>query len=170
MALLAPVAPAAPGVRGAPVSIRPLDPTDRHALEFVLHHLSSESRYRRFLSGAPDLSGEARRLADTDHWHHETLIAFGSTPRAPIGVADYVRCDRFDLAELSISVADGWQRRGVGAALVDALRSRAVASGVRQFRATVMSENRGALALMARLGTPRVINNFGDVLELEIDL
>jgi hypothetical protein len=35
-------------------------------------------------------------------------------PRTPVGLAEYIRLEQFDVAELAISVNDGWQRRGIG--------------------------------------------------------
>jgi GNAT superfamily N-acetyltransferase len=106
----------------------------------------------------------------TDHWHHETLIALRSGPRLPVGIADYVRAERFDVAEAAIVVADGFQHLGVGTALIEALRVRAVLSGVRRMRATMIGQNLGARALVAHLGEVQGLRRSGDVLELEVRL
>src|ERR1700745_3748204 len=95
------------------ITIRPLTPADRHAVAFTFGHLSARSRYQSYFppktARAPR---ELRLLLDVDHWHHEALIAYSPPPRAPIGIARYVRLDEFDAAELAIEVVDGWQRRG----------------------------------------------------------
>src|SRR6185437_2144038 len=49
-------------------------------------------------------------------------------------------------------VVDGWQGRGVGTALLDALAERAYESGIRCFEATVLATNSQALALLHGLG------------------
>ena len=73
-------------------------------------------------------------------------------PRSPIGLAEYMRLDAFDEAELAIVVVDAWQRRGIGSALATALRDRALAAGVRRFNATMFAGNAGAVALAAARG------------------
>jgi RimJ/RimL family protein N-acetyltransferase len=147
--------------------IREVTAADRAALAYVFDHLGEQSRYQRFLSINSELGArELDRLIDVDHWHHEALIACSPIPRAPIGVARYVRGEEFDLAELAIAVVDDWQRRGVGAQLALALRDRALRAGIRRFTATMLSSNRGALALARRLGPCAVIRADTDVIEL----
>ncbi len=150
--------------------IRELEPADRRALAFVLRHLSDESRYLRFFAGAVDICGEVDRLIAVDHWHHEALIAFSPPPRAPIAVIEYVRLERFDVAELAIAVADGWQGRGVGRALLEPLRARAIAAGVRHFSGPMIAGNRRALALVRRRGRISAREARGELVELFVDL
>ena len=134
----------------APVLIRPLTGTVSHAVAWAYRHLGERSRHQRFLGAKP--ACDLERLSDVDHWHHEALIAFSPHPRKPIGVAEYVRLERFDRAELAVAVVDEWQRRGVGKALLGALRARAMAAGVRQFTAFTLRGNRGAMRLAGELG------------------
>jgi RimJ/RimL family protein N-acetyltransferase len=157
--------------RATDISISALTAADRAAVEFEFRRLGKQSRYQRFLAVKRELTPvELDRLTDVDHWHREALIARSTAPRAPIGIARYVRGDEFDAADIAIEIVDAWQRRGVGSALLLALRDRAIAAGVRRFTATVLSGNRGALALLRRLGPYRVTGIDGDVLEIEIDL
>ena len=51
----------------------------------------------------------------------------------PIGIARYVRAERFDVAEIAIEVVDAWQRRGVGRTLARELSRRATRAGIRCF-------------------------------------
>jgi acetyltransferase len=147
--------------------IRPLERGDGPALAFVFARLGEESRYRRFLAAKRALSeADLARLTAVDHWHHEALIAFSPVPRAPIAVARYVRAGDFDLGELAVAVADDWQRRGIGGALTAALGDRAARAGIRRFRATLQRGNRGALALVRRLGPPTTTAAYGDVVEV----
>jgi acetyltransferase len=151
----------------ADLVIRPLQPGDGPVLTFVFRRLSEQSRYQRFLTAKRRLSdAELARLTAVDHWHHEALIAFSPLPRAPIAVARYVRADAFDVGELAVTVVDAWQRRGVGVALTEALGERAARAGIRRFRATLLRGNRGALALVRRLGPPTTLAAYGDVVEL----
>jgi RimJ/RimL family protein N-acetyltransferase len=153
------------------VVISELTPADRAAITFSFSRLGNQSRYQRFLAVKRELApSELDRMTSVDHWHHEALIARSPVPRAPIAIARYVRRDEFDTADIAIEVVDEWQRRGVGTALLLALRDRALAAGVRRFTATLLSSNKGVLALIRRLGPYRVTGIDGDVLEIEIDL
>lgn len=137
-----------------PLSIRPITRSDRAAVAFSLRHLGTRSRYQRYFTALPwPEPREVDRLTSLDHWHREALIAFTPSPRRPVGVAEYIRLAEFDVAEVAIAVVDQWQRLGVGQALVEALRARALAAGVRHFEATMLRENKGARALARHLGT-----------------
>lgn len=156
-----------PGTAPVGLLIRELTAADRVALALIFRRLGERSRYQRFLGiktelGAPELD----HLTDVDHWHREAVIAWSPVPRAPIGVARYVRCDEFDLAELAITVVDDWQRRGVGGELLLALRERALRAGIHRFAATMLRSNRGALALARRLGPDAAVRTHGGVVEL----
>jgi RimJ/RimL family protein N-acetyltransferase len=133
--------------------------------------LSDQSCYQRFLGIRRPLSdGELDRLLTVDHWHHEALIAFSSAPRRPLGTARYVRGERFDTAELAIEVIDTWQRHGIGSQLVGALRTRALATGIRRFTASMAPGNAGAVALARRLGPRTVVDASHGAIEIAIDL
>ncbi len=151
------------------IEIRELTSLDRAAVEFSLRRLGERSRYQRFLR-LDVAAGEALRVATVDHWHHEGLIAFSPLPRTPIGLVEYVRLEDFDTAELAIAVVDRWQRRGVGRELALALRARALAAGIRRFRATILRGNRGALSLARELGRCSVVSAQGSMAELLVEL
>src|ERR1700756_3331659 len=100
------------------ITIRQLAASDRWAVAFAFARLSDRSRYQRYFTSKPTLAPrELQRLVDVDHWHHEALIAFSPPPRAPIGIARYVRLEEFDEAEVAIEVVDGGQAPGGGARL-----------------------------------------------------
>lgn len=154
-----------------PVVIREVTRADRAAIAFSFNHLGKESLHQRFFT---PISRPARREIDrlimVDHWHQEALIAFASEPRTPVGVAEYVRLEVFDVAEAAVAVVDRWQHQGVGHALLEALRVRALGAGVRHFEITMLRGNKAALALAHRLGpcTPRAARH--TLLELVVDL
>ena len=158
----------------SPVAIRELVSSDRRAVAFTFGRLSQGSRYQRYFTAKPALSvRELNRLLDVDHWHHEAVIAYSPPPRAPIGIARYVRLNEFDVAEVAIEVVDGWQRRGVGTALMAALRERALRAGIRYFTAAMLRDNAGARALARKLGPPApatVLAVAGNVVEVRYSL
>jgi RimJ/RimL family protein N-acetyltransferase len=149
------------------ITIRELVPSDRRALAFTFGHLSEQSRYQRYFTSKHNLTPrELARLMSVDHWHHEALIAFSPPPRAPIGIARYVRLDEFDVAEVAIEVIDEWQHRGVGTALLTALTERARAAGIRRFRMSMLRDNRAARALASHFAPATVVAAAGNVVEL----
>jgi acetyltransferase len=152
-------------------TIRPLAASDRRAVAFTFGRLSERSRYQRYLTTKPALTPrDLRLLLDVDHWHHEALIAYSPPPRAPIGIARYVRLKEFDAAEVAVEVVDGWQRHGVGTALMVALSEQAARAGIRRFHVSMLRDNAGARALARKLGRPNqpatVIAAAGNVVEL----
>jgi len=156
-------------MRPGEVWIRELEPRDRVVLAYVFRHLGEASRYQRYLSIKRTLHpSELDRLTGVDHWHSDAIVAWSPVPRAPIGIARYVRTDEFDVAEIAVEVVDDWQRRRVGEALLVALRERAVRAGVRRFTASLLSSNRGALALARRLGPCTITGSNHDVMEIEV--
>jgi GNAT superfamily N-acetyltransferase len=72
------------------------------------------------------------------------LVGLGS-----LAVPGDTAADTDAAAELGLLVTDGWQRRGVGAALMDALFARARARGVERVSAFVLP---GRSALLAAIG------------------
>jgi RimJ/RimL family protein N-acetyltransferase len=140
---------------GSRIRIRPIEPADRAELAAGFERLSPESRFRRFLSPMPRLSeAQLDYLTRVDHRDHEALVAIEAETDSGIAVARYVRTDG-DRAEPAVAVADDWQGRGVGTALLDALSERAYAAGIRCFEATVLATNEKALGLLHGLGETR---------------
>jgi GNAT superfamily N-acetyltransferase len=130
--------------------VRPIRAADKAALEVAFERLSEGSRYRRFLSVTPRLSGrQLAYLTEVDHRGHEALIAFSAETGDAVGTARYVR-DANDgrVAEPAVTVIDDWQGRGLGSALFERLIDRARMDGVRRLRATVLADNEPMLQLL----------------------
>lgn len=137
---------------GAQIAIRPITPEDRAALATGFERLSPESRYRRFFASMSELSErDLTYLTEVDHHDHEALVAIDDETGDGVGVARYVRTSA-EAAEPALVVADDWQGRGVGTALLSALVERAREEGVVRFEALVLSTNREAISVLARVG------------------
>lgn len=158
---------------GTEVLIDRLTPADAPLLAEAFEHLSAESRQLRFLTPKPSLSeSELRYLTEVDGHHHEALAAIDPATGHGVAVARFVRDPRDpSRAEVAITVADEWQRRGLGKVLLTRLAERARAEGIDRFTALVSGENRNMRMLLERLEAPtRVIRFGGDVADYEIEL
>lgn len=136
---------------GERVRVRLLEPQyeDAVALRSLFHRLSPDSVYRRFLTPipAPPPFEMARRLLDIDHWDREALGAFSGDQL--IGVARYNRSqDDPGVAEVAVVVADDWQHRGLGRALLARLGAVARRRRIRSFHSTMLGDNRPAVELL----------------------
>lgn len=91
--------------------------------------------------------GEAgpARVDSTRH----VLVAYVDGDLLPAGVARLVRDGAS--AEVACAVADRWQGRGIGRALVLELAALARAAGVTELHATVRGDDPRAVSLLARL-------------------
>jgi GNAT superfamily N-acetyltransferase len=116
---------------GKRLKIRPIEREDRDRLRRLFMRLSSESRYRRYLSPKPELTErELAHLLDIDHVHHEALAAVDETDGSFVAAARYVQWpDQPEVAEVAIEVADDLHRQGIGAALAIQTLQRARANG-----------------------------------------
>jgi GNAT superfamily N-acetyltransferase len=157
---------------GSEVEIRPLTADDKAGLAAGFERLSELSRYRRFLSPTSHLS--ARQLAyltDVDHHDHEALVAIDPSSRDGLAVARYVRsAENPGEAEFAVAVADDWQRRGLGTALLRQLAARARAEGITRFTGFVLEDNEPMRGLLQSLGEVKQRDAHDGTLEVWLDI
>jgi nucleotide-binding universal stress UspA family protein/RimJ/RimL family protein N-acetyltransferase len=139
---------------GARVTLRPISSEDKLLLAASFARLSPVSRYRRFFTSKDELSAaELDYFVDVDHSDHEAIVAIDRSSGELLGVARYIRANHdADVAEVAVTVADDWQQRGLGRALVDRLTYRARREGVRKFSALVQADNPASLGLLEGVG------------------
>jgi len=156
---------------GATLRVRPLQPADKDLLTAGFERLSEHSRYRRFMSPMPRLPPALlASLTEIDHRDHEALVAIDRASGHLSGIARYIRStDDPEAAEVAVTVADDWQRRGVGRVLLELLTDRARREGIRRFTALVLADNRSAMGLLSTLGDTEVRPG-GSELRLAIEL
>lgn len=158
---------------GRQVIIRPIRPEDAPLLlEAFATQFGEHSRYLRFLTPKKRLSpSELAYFTDVDHDEHEAFGALDPETGAGVGIARFVR-ERPDAtkAEAAVAVADSWQGRGLGGALLDRLAARARETGVESFTASLLASNRAMLALFGRLGKMEVRHDAGTTLRIDVCL
>ena len=138
---------------GSCLEVRPIRDTDGAAMTEFHESLSARSVYRRFFFAHPRLSpGEVERFIHVDYVDR---MAFVVTDGGRIvGVGRYERLEGSDEAEVAFVVTDAYQRRGIGALLLDRLADVAVRNGIATFVAQTLSENRDMLGVFLTSGFP----------------
>ena len=127
-----------------------LEAGDCEALRRLFGRLSPDTVYRRFLSPIPSPDHAAlRRLLDVDGRDRAAVCAL--VDGEIVGVARYARLSGSATAELAVVVADAWHRQGVASRMLAALAALAEAAGIARFHATVLADNRPAIALLQRI-------------------
>jgi RimJ/RimL family protein N-acetyltransferase len=139
---------------GSTVLIRQIRGTDAPLLADGFARLSARSRRMRFLSAKTTLSAsELRYFTDVDHHDHEALGALSPADGRGVGIARYIR-DPSDpeTAEIAVTIADDWQGRGLGTALLTRLSDRARQAGIGRFTATVSADNVAMTRVLWKMG------------------
>lgn len=141
-------------------AIRAITPDDRGALGRFYAGLSSDSLEMRFHGGMPRVDTAATGyFCGPDHRLREGLVAevvnalgtrtiVGHLCIEPLGAADP------GAAEVAVAVADAWQRRGVGRALLGAAIEWAGEHGISRLTASLLWGNAPMLNLIRSTGRP----------------
>jgi RimJ/RimL family protein N-acetyltransferase/acyl carrier protein len=140
---------------GRQVTVRPIRPADRPIELDFLRHLSSQSRYKRFMGTIAEFSEEKLKyLTQIDYKKHMALVA--TTPReggeVEVGVARYVVEPEDSTCEFAIVVDDGWQGSGLAGTLMADLMDAARAAGLSEMEGIVLATNHRMLKFARQLG------------------
>jgi RimJ/RimL family protein N-acetyltransferase len=139
---------------GTQAVLRPIRADDKQRLSLAFGALSPESVHSRFLAPRSKLSAaELRYLTEIDGDDHVAILAvMAHRPNLIVGVGRFVRLDdREDTAEVAIVIGDPWQGQGLGTHMGLVLADIARAHGIRRFTASLLSDNRAAHRLFARI-------------------
>ena len=124
---------------GPTILVRPLRDGDVDTVLAVSHRLSEESRRKRF-------NGAKARATEEELWHlarvdatHHGLVAYVEGDPDPVAIARLVRDGHS--AEIAFEVANDYQQRGIGSALIEELLADARAAGISEITALVASDN-----------------------------
>lgn len=131
--------------------LRELQPDDGPALVDAVAHADPGDLHRRFLGSAPSPHVLLRAVERADGRHDFLLGAFAPGSRL-VGVAQFDRGDDRPVAEVAIEVDHGWQRVGLGRAMLDRCSSLARERGVHEFTAQYYADNIPINRLLRRVG------------------
>lgn len=140
---------------GRQVRIRPIRPDDARIEADFVRHLSTESRYERFMVSMNELSpAKLKYLTNVDYEHHMALVATEAHTGSEIevGVARYVVAPGTTRCEFAIAVDDAWQGSGLAGSLMAALIDIAQKKGLTEMEGFVLSANHKMLKFARQLG------------------
>ncbi|NJR72162.1 MAG: GNAT family N-acetyltransferase [Gammaproteobacteria bacterium] len=136
-----------------PVHMRAIRPDDATRERAFVAAMSETSRYYRFLHPIAALSDEMiARFTQLDYDREMALIALLPDESDIVGVARYHPNADGKSVEFAIAIADKWQTKGLGEALMQNLIACAREANYAAIEGTVLHGNIGMLKLAARLG------------------
>lgn len=153
-------------VHSKPFLLRRIVPQDRPYIEIGFRQLSHRSRYLRFFSLQPNLSQkQLDYLSNPDGVNHSAWCIIdesGSLPQ-PAGIGRLVRLkEEPSVAEVAITIADNYQRMGLGMKMLVLLNLDAVNMGIDTLRYHVLLENRFVADVLKNIG-PVKMSREGEV-------
>jgi GNAT superfamily N-acetyltransferase len=161
---------------GTTLPVRAVHPGDAAALQRLHDRLSERSVELRFFSSQRRLSDEmAEHLARPDDADRFALAALApdAGPEGGeeiLGVVRYERAATTEAAEYAAVVEDGWQGRGLGAAMTERLVGVARERGIRRLYALVTPGNGRMLRLLRNLELPMRTAQEDGTKRVEVDL
>ena len=142
-------------IYGQAISIRPIRPEDLDIETEFVQGWSVETRYNRLFSAGTFTSPERlKQLTQIDYTRDMALIAtiMLEDKEIEIGVARYVLRKDNKTCEFALAVADAWQHRGIGRALMQRLMDGATMAGLETMEGDVLASNAPMLHFMRSLG------------------
>jgi RimJ/RimL family protein N-acetyltransferase len=139
---------------GRVVYVRPLERRHRRELAAGVSRLSEETRYLRFAAPKRHLTErELDFLLGVDHHRHEAIVAVDPSTGHGVAVVRYIEVSGDPgVVEIAATVADDWQGKGLGQALLTLLAERAREEGYLMLRASVLATNHRSIAMLRRAG------------------
>lgn len=139
---------------GKSVQLRPIRPEDGELLKTMVHNMSAESRYFRFMHAINDLSPQM--IAQFTKLDYDRQMAFvavhGSSNAEVIGVSRYAISNDRQRGEFAISIADSWHSQGLASALMNLIIEHATVQGLQALVGDVLTTNAAMRGLMKHLG------------------
>ncbi len=142
-------------IYGQAISIRPMQPDDLDIETEFVQSWSSETRYNRLFSAGSYTSPERlKQITRIDYARDMALIAtvMLEDREVQIGVARYVLRADNRTCEFALTVADAWQHRGIGRALMLNLIDTASAAGIEAMEGDILTTNAPMLHFIRALG------------------
>ena len=138
---------------GSKVALRPIRPEDAELECRFVAGLSERSKYQRFLNQMAELPPQLlARFTQLDYDRELALVALAPGAKEFIGVGRYAPNADGETAEFALAVADAWQGKGIGRALLERLCDCARAAGYKTLVGHILHANQDMRELADRLG------------------
>jgi acetyltransferase len=138
---------------GRRLPLRPMRPEDAGLEARFFDGLSQRSRYQRFMQSLSVLTpAMLARFTQLDYDRELALVALDPDGREFVAVGRYAPQPDGQTAEFALTVADAWQGKGIGRALLERLCETARRAGYQALYGYILDANREMLDLAARLG------------------
>jgi acyl-CoA synthetase (NDP forming) len=135
---------------GGAAHIRPFRHDDLGDVRVLYAHSSESARYLRFFSPT-DVEGALRMTPPASDGAEHCVLAAEVEGRV-VALGQYDVTDDDEVAEVAFMVEDDQQGRGLATLLLEELAARAVARGIRRFRAQFLRENPNMPDVLAHSG------------------
>ena len=153
---------------GREIRVRAARLTDEARVQELLYGLSPESvysRYHHLRTRYP--RDEIQTLLDADPQRGCAFVAELPEDGSLIGLTRYDLDPVSGIGELGIVIADAWQRKGVGSALMRRMVEVGRAHGLKGLRADVLAVNSAMIGLLRDVGADEVPPPDGGVVDVE---
>lgn len=149
---------------GGEYVVRPIHPDDAQMLQSLVHNLSPESRYFRFVSSMTELPAPMLARFTLIDYDREMALVAVHTDRKPgpdgemvetqriVGVSRYITNPDRSSCEFSLVVADDFNGKGLGSRLMESIMEVARDKGLSEIEGLVLANNSGMIRLMRGLG------------------
>lgn len=137
------------------VFFRPVKASDERLFQEYLYHLSERSVYLRFFQIRKAFPHDlAQELVAVDYEENLGIVGtLGTSDTSPIIAAAHWMLDfNENTAEVAFSVADKYQRKGIGTHLLRFVMRIARERGIRGFRANIIASNTGMMRVFQKSG------------------
>jgi len=140
---------------GTQIDLRPVHLTDEPLMKELLHDLSRETLYYRFMSRMKWVpKRQIQEFVYIDHRNEVSIV--GTVPEAHgediVALGAYYLDSHTNRAEVAFIVKDEWQNRGIGSFMLRYLTSIAKRHGIAGFTAEVLHENKRMQAVFHNSG------------------
>ena len=133
------------------IQLRPIRPDDAQSIQSLVHNMSAESRYFRFMHAISDLS--PKMVAQFTKLDYDRQMAFVATDQQQtvVGVSRYMISSDRESGEFAISISEDWKVRGLASHLMRLLIEHATAQGLKTLHGDVLRTNTPMQKLMKAL-------------------
>ncbi|EPZ43555.1 GNAT family N-acetyltransferase [Alicyclobacillus acidoterrestris] len=137
---------------------------DRTWIRNLLENVSEQSRYFRFARSHEDVDDSVIEEMIGDGGQNALTLMCTDGHQA-LAIGNYRRLDE-DRAEVAFLVSEDMQERGLGSLLLEHLAEAAYLNGIKQFEATVLSDNERMMNVFRASGFAMTINQESGVMHV----